>query len=78
MNSSYWAKTSIKLSTLTNSVCNLTAMAVNLKKAASNRLTKQESHAGRWSRGHASHVRQGIQGKLEREDMSSQGALTRE
>ena len=50
---------------------------MKLEKVASKLLTKQARHAGRWSRGHASHVRQETQGMLVCEHMSSQATLTR-
>ena len=52
-------------------------MTMKLKKVASKLLTKQARHASRWSRGHASNVRQGTQGMLVCEHMSSQATLTR-
>ena len=55
-----------------------TTIAVKLKKVASKLLTEDEKHVGRWSRGHASLVRQGTQGMLAREHVTSQATFTRE
>ena len=49
-----------------------------MKKVASKLLTKQAKLVDRRSRGHASHVRQGTQGMLERKHESLQGTLTSE
>ena len=53
-------------------------MAVKLKKVALKLLTKQASYVERWSRGHASHVRQGTQSMLKCEYVSLQDRLARE
>ena len=49
-----------------------------LKKMASKLPTEEAKHAGRWSRGHTSRVRQGAQGMLPREIVSFQAMLTSE
>ena len=60
-------KTAIKLSNLTNSVYNATSNGGELKKVASKYVLSRQK---RWSRDHASHVRQGTQGMLPREHVS--------
>ena len=77
-NSCYWRKTLIKLSNLTNSVYNFNNNGSETEKVAPKLLTKQARYVGRWSRGQASHLKQGTQGMLEREHLSSQGTLTGE
>ena len=45
---------------------------------ASKLLTEEKEHVDKWSRGHASRVKQGTQGMLAREHMSSLATLTLE
>ena len=77
MNLRYWGKTLIKLLNLANSVYNFNKMAVKLKNVASKLLTEEAKHVGRWSRGHASRMRQVAQIILAGEQVSPQATLTR-
>ena len=78
MNWRYCGKASIKFLNLSNSVWNLTKLAVKLKKVASKVLTEVARHVGRWPRGQTSYVRKGTQGMLARNHVSLQGTFTSE
>ena len=78
MNWRYWGKTLIKLLNLINRVYNLNNNGSETEKKALKILTEEGKHVGRWSRSHASRVREGIQSMLAREHVSSQATLTRE
>ena len=77
MNSRCWGKTLIKLLNLTNSVYNFNNNGSETGKSGI-KTTKESQDVGRWSRGHASRVRQGTQGMLVHKHVSSQITLTRE
>ena len=53
-------------------------MSTTSRTMTSKLLTMEGKHVGRWSRGHANHLRQRTQGTLAREHVSLQATLTRE